>query len=299
VIFVFLLHSLAASTMTVQKIAVGYFSPLFIITVRSLLGGAILLIIHRLWDKTNPLRLLRKYPWEILIVTMLVTIIPTLIKIWMLTIMPSVKVGFFRFTDPFVTVALVYLLYGVKTTRRQWLGILVATAGILFVLLEKSGSEGVMAFGRISWAEILLIGAYSTNRYGWLRIQKFLKKTGCGVKELNGLMMSVGGLLTLLATTIFVAFPSVPILQQGGVYLLYVVLMTNVIGYTLYSYLLTKYSATLLSLTSFARPLLIALFGAVFLHETVSWVFAVSCAFVMGGLAIFYSDELRTLKVRS
>jgi drug/metabolite transporter (DMT)-like permease len=296
---VFLLYALAASTMTMQKCAVFYFHPLIILAVRSLAGGTILFILHRLMHGSNPLRLLARHPFSIFKLALLVTVTSPVIKVALLRVMTSVKVGFFYFIDPIFTVFLVYCLYGTRIRFKQFIGILVASGGILIVLLEKGGSEGLMLIGRFSWAEALLVFAYVANRYGWLRIQEFVRSTGCGAKELNSVMMLVGGLITVCAIPFFAPLPAPSEWYYGGKFLIGLVLITNVIGYTLCTYLYRFYSATFMSLASLTRPLWIAVFGVLFLHETLSWTFALAVLFVLIGLSIFYFDELRTLRVKA
>jgi len=74
-------------------------------------------------------------------------------------------------------------------------------------------------------------------------------------------------------------------------YSLLLVLIANIIGYNLYGYLLSRYSATFLSFAGFMTPLFAALLGWIFLSEPVSWHFFATMIFVVFGLYLFHERK--------
>jgi drug/metabolite transporter (DMT)-like permease len=74
-------------------------------------------------------------------------------------------------------------------------------------------------------------------------------------------------------------------------YTLALVIIANIIGFNLYGYLLSKYSATFLSFAGSITPFFAALFGWLFLGERIGWEFFVTGAIVFFGLTLFYQDE--------
>ena len=75
--------------------------------------------------------------------------------------------------------------------------------------------------------------------------------------------------------------------------LIAVVLISNIVCYNLYGYLLKKYTATFVSFAGFMGPLFTALYGWILLGETVTWHFYASSIIVFIGLYFFYQEELQ------
>jgi drug/metabolite transporter (DMT)-like permease len=71
------------------------------------------------------------------------------------------------------------------------------------------------------------------------------------------------------------------------------IIIANIIFYNLYGYLLHFYSATWLSFVGFITPLFAALYGWLFLNETIGWAYFISIFIVFWGLYLFYQDELK------
>jgi drug/metabolite transporter (DMT)-like permease len=132
----------------------------------------------------------------------------------------------------------------------------------------------------------------------------------------NGIAMLGGGLLALPTSLVFEGIPTLTIpatSKQGGFifgHLLYyttpyiasigtcvilgisLILIANVIGYNLQSFLLRTYTATFLSFAGFITPLFAAFYGWLFLGELVSWDFFATIMIVFIGLYLFYRQEL-------
>ena len=112
----------------------------------------------------------------------------------------------------------------------------------------------------------------------------------------NGIGMMGGGLLALLTSYIWEEIPTEQMADTNFamllVYMFALILISNVICYNLYGFLLRRHSATFLSFAGFTTPLFAALFGRIFLKEELAWNFFATIAFVFIGLYLFCKDEL-------
>ena len=72
-----------------------------------------------------------------------------------------------------------------------------------------------------------------------------------------------------------------------------IIVISNFLFSMLYTELLKKYTATLLSFAGFTAPLFAAVLGWLFLDETMTWDFFASALLVVVGLYIFYQEELK------
>lgn len=111
--------------------------------------------------------------------------------------------------------------------------------------------------------------------------------------------MLIGGLLALIHSYISgESWQPIPIIGNNTIALvecaIWMTLISNIICYNLYGYLLTKYSATFLSLAGLITPLFASLFGWYFLNEQITWHFYMSIFLFSIGLFIFYQEEITT-----
>ncbi len=75
--------------------------------------------------------------------------------------------------------------------------------------------------------------------------------------------------------------------------------MTNVICFYLYSYLLKKYSATLISLGGLLAPLSAGFTSWLLLGEKITVDSLVSAILIVIGFLIFYLDEIKSLNMKT
>ena len=168
--------------------------------------------------------------------------------------------------------------------------------GIIPVLLTSSFPEqGIGEISFLSWPEIAVIISVATHTYSWIIMRKLVKEKSYSPMMINGLSMTFGGLLALITSFFVDGFAPI---KEG--YVLYffgilslIILLSNIICYNLYGWLLKRYTATFLSFSGFLSPLFTALYGWILLGEIVSWHFYVSCIVVFIGLYLFYQEELQ------
>jgi drug/metabolite transporter (DMT)-like permease len=107
----------------------------------------------------------------------------------------------------------------------------------------------------------------------------------------NGLCMTIGGILALLT-----AIPTEGLLPVSSLmpflgYMTLYILISNIISYNLYGFLLRSYTVTFMSLAGFMAPLFASFYGWFFLKEELHSNFFLSVAMLAVGLFLFYQDE--------
>lgn len=124
-------------------------------------------------------------------------------------------------------------------------------------------------------------------------MKKLVRDKNYSPVMVNGLTMSAGGILALLTTFSYGDFFPITNIASFSGWLFTVIIISNLICYNLYGYLLKHYSATFLSFAGFICPLFAALYGWGFLGEKITWHFFASSTFVFFGLYLYYREEIK------
>lgn len=218
-------------------------------------------------------------------------------EFWGLQYLTSFKTCFIYSLSPFLSVLFSYLLFSEKLSLKQWSGLLVGFIGFLPILLSQSLQEeelGGLLF--LSWPELAVIGAVVCSVYGWILLKQLVSEEhDLNPVAVNGISMLIGGGLALFHSAFAENWQPIPTtnIETFIECSLLLVLISNLICYNLYGYLLKRYSATFMSFAGFTTPLFTALFGWLFLGETITWPFYLSLVIVFSGLFIFHQEELK------
>ncbi len=305
---IFLAFSLFASAITANKVILYALNAQYLVGIRMTAGALLLALL--LYFRTRKL-----FTWSIvtsffswiLVIALFTTYFPSNLKAYALTHMPSAKMAFFGTLDPFVTALYSYFWFNERLTKQQWLGILLGFAGMMILIYGSTPLEETW-FSIVSYPEFAAFFAIVLSRFGWIQAQQLLKKEHFTPVQLNILLMSIGGVISLtsaylLGLTSIGTLPDLPVLNmlplspsgQLGFFLGWTILMGNVLGYTLYGYALKKYSTTFIPLAGFMIPLLVQLFGWLLLGEALSLLFFIACGVTFLGVLLFYLDERAAL----
>jgi drug/metabolite transporter (DMT)-like permease len=187
-----------------------------------------------------------------------------------------------------------------KLSGKKWLGLCIGFIGLTPILFTHSSSvELAKDIFFFSFAELALIIAVFSSVYGWILLKKIINEYRFSPIMANGVSRLVGGILALLHSYMSGEnWTPLPII--GGKYgaflecALWMTLISNVVCYNLYGYLLKRFSATFMALAGLVTPLFASLFGWYFLNEMITWHFFASMVLFSVGLAIFYQEELAT-----
>jgi drug/metabolite transporter (DMT)-like permease len=311
------LNMLLASTFIIGKLALEYVHPFLLIGVRMVIGGSVLLAYQYFFKHTH--FFFHKKDWWLFAQAILFHIyLSFMLEFWALDYVSSAKTCLFFSLSPFVTAILCYFLFSERLTIKQLIGLVIGFLGFLPELLAPQPVTEISAGGIsfISFPEIALLFAMVTAAYGWVVVKQLVVNLHYPAAMVNGIAMFFAGILSLITSFIWSGWPTVkavtepthyiPIYlvkllgaQGAGIalFLFYtslLILVANIIYYNLYGVLLKKYSATFLSFAGFTAPLFTAVFGWIFLGESVSWHFIVTNICVVFGLYLFYIDELKS-----
>jgi drug/metabolite transporter (DMT)-like permease len=308
-ILVIFMYALFASTFTLGKAALAYVSPFLFIGIRMILGGSLLLAYFRYIKKENIV--IRKADYRLFLCIILFHIFCAYtLEFWALEYVTSAKACLLYNLSPFITALFSYLLFSERLSYRQICGLIIGFLGFIPILVAQTPLEKIgLHVSFLSVYEIALIASVASSAYGWMMVKQLLHRQ-YPLLLINGVSMTGGGILALLlslitegALGIKEATTTSPylvdlfgvsgerIIMLGG-YCLALVIIANIIGYNLYGYLLTRYSATFLSFAGFMTPLFAALLGWVFLGEQVTWHFFVTISMVILGLYLFHEKKL-------
>lgn len=273
--------------------------PLFLTGTRMIIAGLIILIFLWLFRKDD-FKLHKKQWVPIALLALTSVYLTNAFEFWGLQYLTSAKACFIYSLSPFLTALFSYFQFKEKMTSKKWMGLSIGFIGFLPVLAHQTGSEELLGgIFFLSWAEIALMLATLTSVYGWILLRKLGKEEGVSPLMANGSSMLLGGGFALLHSMICEPWGSlntfVPISNLGNFFkgILLMVLISNLICYNLYGWLLKKFTATFLSFAGLMTPLFAAFFGWWLLEETVHWSFFCSLGVISIGLWFVYSEELR------
>ena len=294
-IFVLCLYALFATVFPLCKIAFNnYIEPVFFTGLCLTFAGTFLLVYQYIKDKT-------KYRWNReLIVPLLMLIIcniylTNVCERWGLQYLTAVKTSFIYNLSPFFSAIFSYFLLSEKMTRSKWLGLSIGFLGFIPYFIEKSGQEYVSgSFFCFSWAELALITASVATVLGWIGMRK-LVLLGHSPILANGISMLIGGLMIIPSSLLLDSWDPSPVHDWPHA-LIFVVLtsfISYIIAYNMYGLLLSRYSATFLTMAGLTSPIFTALFGYLLLGEPVTWTFFFSMIMVAIGLYIFHTQEIK------
>ncbi len=291
---VFLTFFIWSTTFAIGRATLLYSPPLFLTGVRMLLAGLILL--GFLWVKKERFGLKRSHLLPLFLLGLSSVYLTNALEFWGLQFLTSAKACFIYSLSPFLSALFSYIQFREKITPRKVVGLSIGFLGFLPVLLSPSGDEGLVATaGGLPLPELSLIGATITSVYGWVLLRKLGKEDGLSPMLSNGASMVLGGILALVHSLFVENWNPLPVTKWQpfiqGVALMIVV--SNLICYNLYGFLLKHFTATFLSFAGLLTPVFAAFFGWLFLRETVSWSFFFSVGVILTGLWLVYAEELR------
>lgn len=294
---VILLFALFASLFTLSKTALGFSEPFFLIGSRMAFSG-LLLLGYQFWFQPKQFNVAWKHLLPLLALGLISIYITNIAEIWGLQYMSSAKACLMYSLSPFVAALVAYWVLQERMSNKKWLGLLVGFVGLLPILFVSANPQDLAKdLLIISWPELSIIVAVIASVYGWILLKKIMHQYHYSPILANGFSMLIGGTFALAHSYLSgEAWQPVPILnQQYGAFLecaVWMTLISNIICYNLYGYLLTKYSATFMALAGLITPLFASLFGWYFLNEAITWHFYASMAIFSLGLTLFYQEEL-------
>lgn len=294
-IFVILLYALFASVFTIAKVALGYSQPFFLVGSRMLFAG-ILMIGYQFFFNRSQFSFNKSSFWRIFRLALFNIYLTNVFEFWGLKYLTSFKTCFIYSLSPFISAFFSYCLFSEIITPKKWIGLLIGCLGFLPILINHTSTEDLTGqFLFFSWAEIAVVCASIAGVYGWILLRQLVKDNGYSPFMANGLSMALGGVMALVHSYFIEPWDPLPITETWPFLecALLLVLISNLICYNLYGFLLKRHSATFMSFAGFVTPLFTAIYGWFYLGEVVTWPFYVSAIIVFFGLLTFYQEELK------
>ncbi len=306
-ILLFILYFLFGSAFTFGKIALSYLSPILFIGVRMSLSGLVLL--GYIFLKRPSECYIRPRDWGYFFLIMITNIYCAYnLEFWAMQYISAAKASLLYNLSPFVTALVSHILLHHRLTKKQWIGLMIGCIGLIPILTHQGILEQMsFHFGFISVPEFVMILSVFCAALGWIIMKKLMNRHSYSPVFINGVTMLSGGILSFITSLIFeeqtglIVNSNWLVLGLSPLYsswLIFVVstglliLVANIIGYNIYGYLLSHYSPTFISFAGFTTPLFTALLDWILLGEIVPTAFYFSCVILLGGLYLFYQDEL-------
>lgn len=293
--FVFLLFALFASVFTVSKIGLEYTQPFFLIGSRMLLAG-VLLVGYEFYRQPSSFKIDWQSWRRILRLALFNIYITNVLEFWGLKYLTSFKTCFIYSLSPFISALFSYLIFTEKMSIKKWIGLTIGFLGIFPMLLSETSLEQETGhLYMFSWAELAVIIAATTSVYGWILLRQLINDNGFSPLLANGMSMIVGGAMALIHSGLVEDWNPIPVTEFLPFFLCaaWLLVISNLVCYNLYGWLLKRFSATFISFAGFTTSMFSALFGWAFLNENLTWAFFVSTAIILFGLVIFYQEELK------
>lgn len=288
-------YILLASGIVANKYVLRSMAPDLLVGIRMLVSGLAIFLYSVSDSPRLRWRYIREDFAKLAFIAICTTLAPSLLKAFALKYMPASKQTLLGSIDPFVTATYAYFIWNDRITLRQFLGMLVAFAGIVVLLISRFPEEQLWGeFSSVSYPEIAALIAVALGRYGWILVQMFIRKDRYAPHEITSLSMLSSGALALILG--FFRGMTYEIPQENPWFFISVLCFTtfvgNIGGYTLYSYCLKHHSATLMSISGLLIPVLVASLSSLLGLEVLNGTFFVAMACVGMGMFLFYSKQI-------
>ncbi len=296
-----LLYFIWSLAFPIGKKLLEFSPPVFLTGTRMLLGAAFLFTFMALFQRKSFQKISLKSWMALSLLGFFSIFLTNILEFWSLQHLSSAKTCFLYSLSPFLTAILSYFHFKEKMTPKKWMGITIGIFGFIPVLLARDDGKFGSLFS-ISIPEIAMFGAVFFAVYGWIVLRILVKDEQISPPMANGISMLIGGVLSILTSFFVDIWNPLPI--QGGsigsfsALLILLTILSNIICYNLYGYLLKKYTATLLSFFGLLSPIFTSIHGYFILGEPISPIILLSTGIVFLGLRLVYSEEAKLGYIR-
>lgn len=292
-----LLYGLWASVFPYNKLLLTLSSPLFLTGSRMTIAGILLLLYLFFW-KRNSFIINGKKFIGICLLAVIGIYATNALETWGLQYIPAAKTCFIYSLSPFFTAILSYTHDKEKITIKKCLGLLIGFIGFFPVLfMQSNGGIDHSLFKVFAIPELSIVGATLCSVYGWIFLRRIVKDGSISPLFANGMSMLMGGILALAHSRIFESWDPIPVATGKlsafipGIF--GVIIVSNIICYNLYGYMLKRFTATFISFAGLLSPIFSSIISWIVLGEALNPILFIS-TFVIGfGLWIIYREELR------
>lgn len=218
----------------------------------------------------------------------------SIFEIWGLNNMSSSKACMIYSISPFLTALIAFIMLNEKLTKKKIIGLIIGISGLIPLINVKTIDEfKIDTISFFSLSEISLILSVIFSVLGWVYLKKIIT-LGYSHITANSISMLIGGILTLFHSyTSGEIWNPLPIINYKNFfyYTIITCVISNIICYNLFGYLLKYFSATFMTFAGLITPFFASFFGFIFLKEAITINFFISIIIFFLGLMIFYKEE--------
>lgn len=211
-----------------------------------------------------------------------------------LTNMSSSKACLIYSLSPFLTAFIAPFFINEVINARKLFGIVIGFIGLIPMIYFKSLDElNVRNVWAFSISELFVLLAVFFSVIGWIVLKKIQIK-GYSFFIANGISMFFGGIFILITSFLkHENWNPLPIYDTFNFlsFTFLTAIISNIICYNLFGYLLKYFSATFMTFSGLMTPFFAAFFGYFFLDEIITWHFFLSVFIFFIGLLFFYIEE--------
>lgn len=286
-----------SSIFSLGKMALENSPPIFLTGFRMFFAGLILLGWLFIKNRRS-LKIEKKQILPILALSVFSIYLTNILEFWGLQHLTAAKTCFIYSLSPFFAAIFSYIHFGEKMNKKKFFGMLIGFAGFIPVLRLQTGDEELLkAFSFFSWPELAIMGAALFSVYGWVLLRIIVKKHTLSPMYANGYSMLIGGSIAFFHSFFVDNWNPIPVatgyMTPFIVGIVTMILISNILCYNLYGFMLKKYTATFLSFMGLLSPIFASLNSWILLGEAPSWQILLSTSVVSLGLFIVYQAELK------
>lgn len=268
-----------SGTYLMAKLGLREFSPLAFGLYRFLIAGVVFTVLLAI---KNQFRLPQRRDWgAFLWLALLVVPLNQGLFLYGMKYTLVSHGALFYSTTPIMVLGLSCLFLGERPTAMKILGIALGFAGVLLVLFDR----GLDLSHETLKGDALLLVAVATWALYTILSKKVL--TRYPPMYVTGLSLTAGFLLFVpIGLPAALRQDYTAVTRAGLASLLYLALLTSVLGYLIWNWGLSKLEASKVSVVSNLQPIIAALLGWAFLGEAITVRFVLGAALAMAGVAL-------------
>ena len=292
-VLIFVMYAISASTFLLAKQLLLYSSPLFLVGIRTLIAGLFFLCAVLLTTK-HPLSNIKKFLLPCMSIALYSFFMSNSLKFWALQSLSATHAAVISITEPLFALLIAYCMFNENMSFKKWIG-LICCIGSGFLIVNNGLLRLQTQFTDfLTLPSLAMYTAIAASAYGALLMRKAIKYDQASPMVINGLSMALAGVFALSSTCVETSSYSVTseTFLPFASSLMLLVLLSNIIAYSIYGYLLKRYSVLLISCGSFIKPIAVIGYKGIFLHEVVPGYLGYSAVLLVIGLAVIYGDEV-------
>lgn len=266
------------------RISIESLPPLYLIAIRYVISGGILLLAGFLMRARMPT--FREFLLTALCGAICIGIGNGLLAIAELWI-PSGLAALMYTTVPFWMVGMDALLPGgVKPLAATLRGLLIGLAGVVFLILPTALHEGW--HGRSVEGFLLL----QLSAVGWVLGSLLQRRIPTATSPfLVGAVQQVGaGLVTFIPASMFEKLPAT-ITQRSELAMAYLIVFGSIIGFSSFVYSMARLPVAIVSIYTFVNPIVAVLLGSLFFGEPFASREWIAMLIIFAGIALVKWSE--------